>query len=373
MKKVLYILGTRPEAIKLAPLIIAMQNTPGFNAEICVTGQHKDMTDQMLDFFKIRSDYNLKVMSRNQSLSLVTSKILTALDAVLEKAGPDLVVVQGDTASAFVGALAAYYRRIPIAHVEAGLRSGDKFSPFPEEGYRIMISRLATYHFAPTQSALRNLKKEGIIDNVWITGNTVIDALLLTKKKIYDVKKHIHYKKKYKFSRSGNKIILVTGHRRESFGRPLEEVCRALIDISNKNKNTDIVYPVHPNPNVTSTVQKILGGRKRTHLIKPVDYPEFVWLMDRCHFIITDSGGVQEEASSLGKPVLITRKVTERTESVEAGGSVVVGTDRKKISKLSNELLRDPAHYKKMARARNLYGDGSASKKIINIIRRYAR
>ena len=370
MKKLLYILGTRPEAIKLAPLIIASQNVSDFNIEICVTGQHKDMFDQMFNFFGIKPHYNLKVMSPDQGLSLVTSKILTALDAVLEKVKPDLVVVQGDTTSAFAGSLAAYHRRVPIVHIEAGLRSGNRYSPFPEEGYRTMVSRLAAYHFAPTRTALQNLEKEGIVDNVWVVGNTVIDALLLTRKKIYDTKKHIHYEKKYKFLKTGNKIILVTGHRRESFGKPLKEVCEALVDISNKNKDTDIVYPVHPNPNVTSVVRKILGGKKRIHLVKPVEYPEFVWFMDRCHFIITDSGGVQEEASRLGKPVLVTRKVTERTESVQAGGSVVVGTDRKKINELSNKLLHNFTYYKKMARVRNLYGDGSASQKIVRIIKR---
>lgn len=371
MKKLLFIFGTRPEAIKLAPLIIASGNVSGWDTKICITSQHKEMLGQMLDFFKIKPDYDLKVMLPHQTPSSVTSKILATVDSVFEKVRPDLVIVQGDTVSAFAGALAAYYRRVPVAHIEAGLRSGDAHSPFPEEGCRTMISRLATYHFAPTRSALHNLKKEGIVNNVWITGNTVIDALLMVRRKIYDSNRHLIYENAHNLPRAENKIILVTGHRRESFGSPLREICRALVDVSDKNKNVQVVYPVHPNPNVESTVKKILGGRERIRLIEPLDYPEFVWFMDRSHFIITDSGGVQEEASSLGKPVLVTREVTERTEGVKVGGSVVVGADREKIKNLSSMLLHNSAYYKKMAQVRHLYGDGFASEKIIGIIKKY--
>ncbi|MBI2047573.1 MAG: UDP-N-acetylglucosamine 2-epimerase (non-hydrolyzing) [Parcubacteria group bacterium] len=367
--KILYVFGTRPEVIKLAPLISLSKNIPETEVQICSTGQHKEMLAPMLDFFDIHPDYNFDVMEQNQTLSSVASKIMTKLDMLFREARHDLVIVQGDTASAYAAALTAYHHQIPLAHVEAGLRSGDKYAPFPEEGYRRMISTLAEYHFAPTEKARNNLQKEGIIRNVWVTGNTVVDALLSVKDKVLFGEKNLEYEKKFDFAKTGNKIILVTGHRRESFGGPLLEICDSLADISRKNKDVEIVYPVHLNPEVKKIVKEKLGTEERIHLIPPLDYPALVWLMERSYFIITDSGGIQEEAPSLKKPVLVTRSVTERTEGIEAGCAVLVGFHKKKISEMSEKLLRDSRVYQKMSDTPNPYGDGKSAGRIVTVLK----
>ncbi|MEN3014137.1 MAG: UDP-N-acetylglucosamine 2-epimerase (non-hydrolyzing) [Endomicrobiia bacterium] len=368
MKKILFIFGTRPEAIKLAPLIIEFKKYPSkFKVGVCVTSQHKEMLQQVIDFFKIPVDYNLHIMEPNQTLFKITSKIIERLEKVIESFDPYLIFVQGDASSAFIGALAGFYKKIKIAHVEAGLRSYNKYAPFPEEINRILISHIADYHFAPTKQAKENLKKEGITKNVWVVGNTVIDALFLTLEIIKNDEKK--YKEYFKFLDFNKKIILVTGHRRESFGEPLKQICLALKEISEKFENDiEIVYPVHLNPNVKKPVFEILKGKKNIHLIEPLSYPYFVWLLNNSYFIITDSGGIQEEAPSLGKPVLVTREVTERTEAIKAGTSRLVGVNKEKIVKSAEGLLLNKPKYFKMANIKNPYGDGKSSEKIVKIV-----
>ena len=367
-KKLLFIFGTRPEAIKMAPLIRQFKKKRDrFNVLICVTAQHREMLDQVLNFFELTPDYDLNLMKPNQSLFDVTAEGLKGLERVLHHAEPDIVFIQGDTTTAFVGALAAYYAKKRIAHIEAGLRSGDKSSPFPEEANRILAGHLSDFHFAPTERAKRNLLKEGIQKNIWVVGNTVIDSVFLGLGIIqsHHENDYMHF---FRFLDFTHKVILVTGHRRESFGRPFESICEALKELVSVNNDVEIVYPVHLNPNVREPVNRILGGLKRVHLIEPIDYPHLIWLMKRSYLVLTDSGGIQEEAPSLGKPVLVMRDVTERIEGVDAGTAKLVGTDKEAIIREVSQLLTDEKDYARMSKAINPYGDGKTSERIVSII-----
>jgi len=360
--KVLFLFGTRPEAIKRAPLIKEFKSEENFKIKVCVTAQHRQMLDQVLNFFNIKPDYDLNLMKPNQSLFDITSNTLKGLEDVLEKEKPDLIFVQGDTTTAFVGALAGFYKKIKVAHIEAGLRSHNKYSPFPEEINRVLVGHLADYHFAPTKRAKENLFKENIKENVFVVGNTVIDALFLGLDIIKKEGEEKYYKY-FDFIDFSKKIILVTGHRRESFGKPFENICYALKEIANSFSNVEIVYPVHLNPNVRKPVNKILKNQERIHLIEPLEYPYLIWLMSRSYLVLTDSGGIQEEAPSLGKPVLVMREVTERIEGIEAGTAKLVGTNKEKIEKEVKKLLENKGDYDKMSKAVNPYGEGDSSKK----------
>ncbi len=364
------IFGTRPEAIKMAPLYRELsKKLYNFELRVCVTAQHRQLLDQVIEFFEIKIDYDLNLMQPGQSLSQITSGALSKLEKVLEEFLPDLVLVQGDTNTAFVGALAAYYKKIKIGHVEAGLRSWDLYSPFPEEGNRIMAGHISTFHFAPTEEARRNLSKEGIKKNVFVVKNTVIDALYMGLN-IINEKGNKEYRDYFDFLDFSKRTILVTGHRRESFGRPFEQICLALRDIAKKEHEVEIVYPLHSNPNVTEPVNRLLSGYENIHIIEPLDYPKLLWLMNRSCFVITDSGGIQEEAPSLGKPVLVTREVTERMEGIKAGTAKLVGTDRKKIVRNALLLLNNKKVYNRMSKAVNPYGDGKASVRIASILKK---
>jgi UDP-N-acetylglucosamine 2-epimerase (non-hydrolysing) len=362
MKKFLCVFGTRPEVIKLFPVIKELKSKKGIEVKVCVTAQHREMLDEFLRFFRIKPDYDLNIMEENQTSPQIGSKVFSKLEKVLKKEKPNCVIVQGDTTTAAISALTAFYNKIKIVHVEAGLRSFNKWSPFPEEINRKIISIVADYHFAPTKKAKENLLKEGIEERkIYVTGNPVIDTLkfiLKTKKK----NDHPFLK-----SLKGKKIILVTAHRRENFGKPLENICYSLKEIS-KLDNIHIVYPVHLNPNVWNTVHRILSKIENISLIKPLDYFSLVSMMKKSYLILTDSGGIQEEAPSLGKPVLVLREVTERPEGIEAGTAKLVGTDKENIIRETLKLLKNKKEYEKMAKAVNPYGDGRASKRIANIL-----
>lgn len=376
MKKILVIFGTRPEAIKLAPLILKLKNSDSkFKTKICVTAQHREMLDQVLNLFGIEPDYDLNIMENNQSLYTVTAHALKKLEKILIIEKPDIILVQGDTTTTFVASLAAYYLKIKIGHIEAGLRTKDKFSPFPEEINRRLSDCLADFYFAPTENAKKNLLLEGIDKSkIFVTGNTVIDALLMTieKQKDEKIQKGFEHKflNKYGISLANRKLILVTGHRRESFGKDFENICLGLKEIAESNHDVQLIYPVHLNPNVQRPVRKILMDVFNIQLIEPLNYFSFVWLMNQAYLILTDSGGIQEEAPSLGKPVLVMRKATERPEGIEAGTAKLVGTDRKKILSETMKLLEDKKLYQTMAKAVNPYGDGKASEKIYEILER---
>jgi UDP-N-acetylglucosamine 2-epimerase (non-hydrolysing) len=365
LKKILFLFGTRPEAIKLAPVIKELQKYPKFfDVKICVTAQHRQMLDQVLDTFKIKPDFDLNIMQPNQTLFDINIRVLKELKSILDKQKPDLIFVQGDTTTAFVSALSAYYKKIKVVHVEAGLRTYDKFAPFPEEMNRRLLGALADFHFAPTKRAKDNLLREGMSKkNILVTGNTVIDALLMALKMNPDylipILKKINTK---------HKILLLTLHRRENFGKPLENICRALKLIIKRNKNVEIVYPVHPNPNVSVPVKRLLGKTERIHLIKPLDYLPFLQLMKKSYFILTDSGGIQEEAPALGKPVLVLRDKTERPEALKAGVARLVGSNQRKIIQESERLLKSKITYQQMANKVNPYGDGKASLRIKNFL-----
>jgi UDP-N-acetylglucosamine 2-epimerase (non-hydrolysing) len=368
-KKLFFIFGTRPEAIKLAPLIHLTRQDLNFETIVCTTGQHRQMLDQVLNFFKITPDYDLSLMKPNQDLFSITSDGLEKLKPIIQDVKPDYVLVQGDTATAFIGALAGFYNKTKIAHIEAGLRSGDKYSPYPEEVYRKLVGNIADFHFAPTLKAAENLNKENIAENVYVTGNTVIDALLLGLEIIKSSNEQEYYKY-FDFLDFNKKIILITCHRRESFGKPLEEICKSLKKIAAKYPDVQLVYPVHLNPNVKQTVEKYLSKIDNIFLIEPLDYRLIIWLMEKSYMIITDSGGIQEEAPSLGKPVLVTRDVTERTEGIEAGGAVLVGTKEANIVRDVESLLTDKKRYESMSTAQNPYGDGKASRYIMDILKK---
>jgi UDP-N-acetylglucosamine 2-epimerase (non-hydrolysing) len=367
MKKILFIFGTRPEAIKLAPLILEFKKQKNFITKVCITSQHREMLEQVINFFQLPVDYDLSIMEHNQTLFKISSKIIQSIEPVLEEFQPDLIFVQGDASSAFLGALAGFYKKIKIAHVEAGLRSYNKYAPFPEEINRVLISHIADYHFAPTKKAKENLLKEGVKKNIWVVGNTVIDALFLALKNVK--KSEEQYKNFFKFLDFNKKIILVTGHRRESFGGPFRQICLALKELAEKFKDEiEIVYPVHLNPNVRKPVFDILSGQKNIHLIEPLSYPYLVWLLEKSCFVLTDSGGIQEEAPSLGKPVLVMREVTERIEGIKAGTAKLVGVKKESIVKNSVKLLTDKNLYQKMAKKKNPYGDGKSTERIAKII-----
>ncbi len=367
-KKNLIIFGTRPEAIKMAPLVKSFLQNPNFETRVCVTAQHREMLDQVLDFFHIKPDYDLNLMKPNQNLYTLTATIITELKQVLEDFAPDFVYVHGDTTTTMGASIAGFYSGAKVCHVEAGLRTFNKYAPFPEEINRTVTGHIADYHFAPTQTSFNNLIDENIKEkNILITGNTVIDALLESVSRVADLEDEeiAKLKRELDFSK---KIILVTGHRRENHGQGFINICSALKEIASSRPDTLIVYPVHLNPKVQEPVYRILGDQDNIKLIDPLAYPAFVWLMNKAELIITDSGGVQEEAPSLGKPVLVMRDTTERPEAVEAGTVILVGTDTKKIVSEALSLLTDDDRYKKMSKLHNPYGDGKASARIVNFI-----
>jgi UDP-N-acetylglucosamine 2-epimerase (non-hydrolysing) len=368
MVKNLIIFGTRPEAIKMASLVKKFQEQPLFITRVCVTAQHRDMLDQVLDFFNIKPDYDLDLMRPNQNLYNLTSDIILGLKPILEEFQPDYVYVHGDTTTTMAASIAAFYAGAKICHVEAGLRTQNKLSPFPEEINRQVTSRIADFHFAPTLQAKTNLLLENVSEeSITVTGNTVIDALLESVVKVNDIEnKEIENLKT--IIDSTKKIILVTGHRRENHGQGFINICEALKEIAIKNKEVQIIYPVHLNPKVKEPVFKILGAVDSIHLIEPLAYSAFVWLMNQSYLIITDSGGVQEEAPSLGKPVIVLRETTERPEAVEVGTVILVGTDKEKIVKECEELLVNKQKYQRMRKLHNPYGDGMASERIISFI-----
>ena len=361
LMNLLVVFGTRPEAIKLAPLILKLRQQ--FKVKICVTGQHREMLDQVLRVFKINSDFDLNLMKPNQNLTSLTSGVLEGVQGVLEKEHVDWIIVQGDTTTSMAAAVAAFYKKINIAHVEAGLRTSEKFSPFPEEINRQLTSRLADIHFAPTEKNRDSLIQENIPpEKIFVTGNTVIDALQWVLKNIPEPVWDLP------FHPSDKRMILVTGHRRENFGEGFQNICKAIKTLAVKNPNVEFVYPVHLNPNVQKPVTTLLANQGNIHLIEPLDYQKFVHFMNRSYFILTDSGGVQEEAPSIGKPVLVMRDTTERPEAVEAGTVMLVGTDQNQIVKNSQKLIDDKTHYQSMSFSHNPYGDGKASERIKKII-----
>lgn len=373
MKKVLLVFGTRPEAIKMAPLVKAFEKDNSIISKVCVTAQHREMLDQVLEMFDITPDYDLNIMKPGQDLFDVTSNVLLGMKKVLNDFNPDVVLVHGDTTTTSSTSLAAFYNKIKIGHVEAGLRTGDMCSPWPEEANRQITGVLANYHFAPTTTSQKNLIKENKNPkNIIVTGNTVIDALFLALDKIENnikLKNTIieTINKQYKINED-KKLILVTGHRRENFGQGFVNICEALKTLALKNPDIDIVYPVHLNPNVQKPVHEILSNVSNVFLIEPLQYESFIYLMNKSYFIITDSGGVQEEAPSLGKPVLVMRDTTERPEALEAGTVKLVGTNAQKIIEEAQKLLNDKSEYEKMSKAHNPYGDGKACSKIVDFI-----
>ena len=367
-KKNLIIFGTRPEAIKMAPLVNQFLADNRFETKVCVTGQHREMLDQVLNFFDIKPDYDLSLMKPNQNLYSLTSEIILGLKPILESFSPDFVYVHGDTTTTMAASIASFYFGAKVCHIEAGLRTYNMLSPFPEEMNRQVAGRVAMYHFAPTSKSETNLLKENISPkNILVTGNTVIDALIESSSKTETLdNKHITLlKKNINFN---NRILLVTGHRRENHGQGFVNICAALKEIALNNPDIEIVYPLHLNPNVLKPVNELLNGIDNIHLVKPLPYPSFVWLMNKAYLIITDSGGVQEEAPSLGKPVLVMRDTTERPEAVEAGTVILVGTNTNKIIKETQELLDDSEKYKSMSSLHNPYGDGKACERIIEFM-----
>jgi UDP-N-acetylglucosamine 2-epimerase (non-hydrolysing) len=362
--KNLIIFGTRPEAIKMAPLVKQFRKEETFDTKVCVTAQHREMLDQVLDFFEIKPDYDLDLMKPNQDLYTLTADIILGLKPIFEDYQPDYVYVHGDTTTTMAASIAAFYSGAKICHVEAGLRTNNKLSPFPEEINRQLTGRIADFHFAPTQQSKNNLVLENICkDSIIVTGNTVIDALLESKEKV-NLIENAEIDKLKTIVDTSKKLILVTGHRRENHGQGFINICEALKEIGLNNKDVQIIYPVHLNPNVKEPVYKILGNIDSIDLIDPLAYPAFVWLMNQSYLIITDSGGVQEEAPSLGKPVLVMRDTTERPEAVDAGTVILVGTNKEKIVNQCNDLLNDTIKYKKMSGLHNPYGDGKACQRI---------
>lgn len=375
MKKVLIVFGTRPEAIKMAPVVQEFKkNHDHFVTKVCVTGQHREMLDQVLDLFKIIPEYDLDIMKPNQDLNDVTSNILLKIKYVLKEFLPDLVLVHGDTVTTFATSLAAYYQKIKICHVEAGLRTGNLFSPWPEEANRKLTGVLTDYHFAPTATSKKNLLNEGVCESsIFVTGNTVIDALKLVNNRI-NSDKDLRSKIEESIINSGfqefnSKFILVTGHRRENFGKGFLNICESLKTLAKNNPDINILYPVHLNPNVRKPVKNLLSNISNVKLVEPFQYEEFIFLMNKSYLILTDSGGIQEEAPSLGVPVLVMRDTTERPEALESGTVKLVGCDQNKIVKEVQNLLNNSNEYKKMCKAINPYGDGKTSKRILKILK----
>ncbi|WP_073022562.1 non-hydrolyzing UDP-N-acetylglucosamine 2-epimerase [Clostridium intestinale] len=366
--KIFTIFGTRPEAIKMAPLVKELEKREGIISKVCVTAQHREMLDQVLNYFDIKTDYDLNIMKSKQTLTGITTKVLEGLEEVFEEEKPDMILVHGDTTTTFGGALAAFYKQIKVGHVEAGLRTFDKYFPFPEEMNRKLTGALADIHFAPTVGSKNNLLREGVKEeDIYVTGNTVIDAMEHTVKEEYvfetEELNHIDFNKK--------KVIMITAHRRENWGEGIENICTALKTIVEENKDVELVYLVHLNPVVKDVVYKHLNDKERVHLLTPQDTKETHNLMNKCFMVMTDSGGLQEEAPHLGKPVLVLRDVTERPEAVEAGTVKLVGTDVETIIKEANDLIRDKEAYEKMSKSVNPYGDGKASERIVDAIEKY--
>lgn len=372
MLKVLLVFGTRPEAIKMAPLVKALQLEKGIDTKVCVTAQHREMLDSVLKLFEIRPDYDLNIMKPGQSLTQMTANMLIGLESVLKEFSPDVVLVHGDTSTTLCASLASFYQRIRVGHVEAGLRTYEIYSPWPEEGNRQLSSVLTSWHFAPTETAAQHLKDEKVSENtIYITGNTVIDALLSVKKKIENDnglnQQMINHYAELDFNK---KRVLITGHRRENFGQGFENICHALIQLAQKHEDVEFVYPVHLNPNVKEPVNRLLKGYDNIKLIQPQDYLPFVWLMLHSTLILTDSGGIQEEAPALGLPVLVMRDTTERPEAVQAGTVKLVGTEIESIVKNVDELLSNDELYYAMSRAHNPYGDGQACSRIVATLKK---
>lgn len=376
MKKILIIFGTRPEAIKLASIILALQKETSMTTKICITAQHRSMLDEVLQTFDIKADYDLDIMEKSQDLFSISANVLSKLKQVIKDFEPHLVLVHGDTTTTFIGALSSFYLKIPICHIEAGLRTYDKYSPFPEEINRELTTKLATYHFAPTKLAAKNLLKDGVKkSHISIVGNSVIDTLKLMRQKIKTTKQletQIIQKINIPFSLKTTKFILVTAHRRESFGKDIENIAYALKDISLAMSDIHIIYPLHLNPNIQKPMREILGGIDNIHLIQPLDYASFVYLMDSCYMILTDSGGIQEEVTFLHKPTLVLRNNTERKEALKCNTLRLIGTNRNKIVKESIKLLKDKKLYDKMSSSNNplVFGRGNTAKKIIKFIKK---
>ncbi|WP_044047224.1 MULTISPECIES: non-hydrolyzing UDP-N-acetylglucosamine 2-epimerase [Pseudomonas] len=371
--KTLTVFGTRPEAIKMAPLALQLAQDNRFDARVCVTGQHRQMLDQVLELFGIRPDYDLNIMKAGQDLTSVTTTILQGIQPVLAEFKPDVVLVHGDTATTFATSLAAYYQQIPIAHVEAGLRTNNLYSPWPEEGNRRLTGALAALHFAPTSTSRDNLLREGTDPaRIFTTGNTVIDALLQVEQKLQSPALNARFASHFSYLAANRRLLLVTGHRRENFGGGFERICQALVQIARQFPEVDVVYPVHLNPNVREPVNRLLGDVRNIHLIEPLDYLPFVYLMTRAYVILTDSGGIQEEAPALGKPVLVMRDTTERPEAVAAGTVKLVGTEVASIVGALSTLLTDEAVYREMSVAHNPYGDGKACARIREALAAFA-
>ena len=362
MKKIFFFFGTRPEAIKLAPIILLLQNSKDYKVTICVSSQHVELLHQVLEFFKIKIHYNLNIMTHKQSLFDITSKCISQLNDILKKETPDLIIVQGDTSSAFSGALAGFYSKIPVAHVEAGLRTHNPLNPYPEEMNRKLISQLATFHFAPTKCNKENLEKEGIKSNIWVVGNTVIDSLNFTNKHVCN-----GYNPKLNLKNSSKKLILVTGHRRENVGKPFENLCKELIKIAQTNKFR-VIFPLHLNPELTKIAHSLLNSVENIQLIDPQPYPDFIWLIKHAKLIITDSGGVQEEAPFFGIPTLVTRKSTERTESLTVN-SKLIDLTKDSLHKTVINLFENSEKLSKLAKKSTPYGEGNSAQLIQSILR----
>lgn len=365
-RKILFAFGTRPEAIKLAPVISAARESRAFETAVCLTAQHREMVDQVVRLFDIKTDFDLNIMEKGQSLTDLTHNLLPRVREVIQEVSPACLVVQGDTTTAFAVALQAFYQKVPVAHVEAGLRSHDKYQPYPEEMNRVLISHLCDYHFAPTRESQKNLLREGVpLPRIFMTGNTVVDALI-------HIRKRIRAKGGGRLEKAveGKRVILVTAHRRENFGKPLESICHALKKLAWSYPGTEIVYPVHLNPRVQQVVNQELRGVKGITLLPPLSYEEFVFLMDTCYLIITDSGGIQEEAPSFGKPVLVMREVSERPDGIALGVAKLVGTSERKIYREAGRLLKDAQAYRSMIKNKNPYGDGRASERIVRVLSR---
>jgi UDP-N-acetylglucosamine 2-epimerase (non-hydrolysing) len=358
------VFGTRPEAIKMAPLVLELRKSEQLECICCLTGQHREMLDSVMDIFGLRGDYDLHIMQKNQTLSGITTRTLTGMDAVLEQAKPELVLVHGDTSTTFAGALSAYYHQIPVGHVEAGLRTGDKYSPFPEEMNRVLVSDIADLDFAPTKANADNLRRESARGEIFVTGNTVIDAMRYTVRDNFGFSTPLLNKLDFQ----NRRVIAVTCHRRENYGKPMEDIMHAILRVVETHPEVEVVYPVHLSPTVRNCVFPILGGHDRIHLIDPINVEEMHNLMARCSFVMTDSGGLQEEAPALGKPVLVLRRETERPEAVAAGTAKLAGVDPDEIFRMASELLENPAAYARMAKAVNPYGDGSACSRIAQAI-----
>ena len=370
MKKVMLVFGTRPEAIKMCPLVNELKTRKGIETVVCVTGQHRQMLDQVLELFAIQPDFDLDLMKADQTLGDITGNVLHGMEGIFAQWQPDMVLVHGDTTTTLAAALSSYYAKVPVGHVEAGLRTGDKYSPWPEEMNRHLAGALADVHFSPTEKARENLLHEGIApESIHVTGNTVIDALLTVEERIRsDADLRGRLERHFPFLDPQKYLVLVTGHRRENFGSGFENICQAIATLARRD-DVQVVYPVHLNPHVQEPVRRILSDLSNVFLLKPQDYLSFVYLMHRCTLVLTDSGGIQEEAPSLGKPVLVMRDTTERPEALEAGTALLVGTDRARIVREVSRLLDAPEAYRTMAEAHNPYGDGTAARRIATFLK----